>query len=50
MADGLTKALGPERHRKLAKLMGMGTVWHKYDDYAITEVEKNEEGMDVGEV
>ena len=26
VADGLTKALGPERHRKLAKMMGMG-VW-----------------------
>src|SRR5271163_2545553 len=46
VADGLTKALGPERHRKLAKLMGMG-VWQKYEDYAITETE---EGMDVAEV
>src|SRR5277367_2092106 len=26
VADGLTKALGPERHRKLAKMMGM-EVW-----------------------
>ena len=48
VADGLTKALGPERHRTLAKLMGMG-VWQKYEDYAITEAEKNE-GMDVAEV
>src|SRR5579859_6015727 len=28
VADGFTKALGPERHRKLAKMMGMG-VWKK---------------------
>jgi len=28
VADGLTKALGPERHRKLAEMMGMGT-WLK---------------------
>src|SRR5271155_3881687 len=46
VADGLTKALGPERLRKLAKLMGMG-VWQKYEDYAITEAE---EGIDVAEV
>jgi hypothetical protein len=26
MADGLTKALGPDRHKKLAKMMGMG-IW-----------------------
>ena len=32
VADGLTKALGPERHRKLAKRMGMG-VWQKSGDY-----------------
>jgi len=31
VADGLTKALGPERHRKLAKMMGMGT-WQKFDN------------------
>jgi hypothetical protein len=37
VADGLTKALGPERHRKLAKLMGMG-VWQKSEDYAFTKV------------
>ena len=30
VADGLTKALRPERHRKLAKMMGMG-VWPKGD-------------------
>ena len=42
VADGLTKALGPERHRRLAKTMGMG-VWQK--DYAITKVdEEKEEG------
>ena len=28
VADGLTKALGPDRHKKLAKMMGMGT-WPK---------------------
>ena len=37
VADGLTKALGPERHRKLARMMGMG-VWQKSEDYAITKV------------
>ena len=31
VADGLTKALGPERHRKLARMMGMG-VWQKSDE------------------
>jgi hypothetical protein len=44
VADGLTKALGPERHRKLAKMMGMG-VWQKSEDYAITKVgEEGKEG------
>jgi hypothetical protein len=28
VADGLKKALGPERHQKLAKMMGMG-MWKK---------------------
>ena len=28
VVDGLTKALGPERHRRLARMMGMGT-WKK---------------------
>jgi hypothetical protein len=42
VADGLTKALGPERHRKLAKLMGMG-VWQKSENYAITEIDKKKE-------
>ena len=42
LADGLTKALGPERHRKLAKLMGMG-VWQKSENYAITEIDKKKE-------
>ena len=32
VADGLTKALGPERHRKLARMMGMST-WRKSEDY-----------------
>jgi len=31
VADGLTKALGPERHRRLAKMMGMGT-WGRNGD------------------
>ena len=31
VADDLTKALGPERHRKLARMMGMG-VWQKSDE------------------
>jgi hypothetical protein len=29
LADGLTKALGPERHRKLTRMMGMG-IWEDY--------------------
>jgi hypothetical protein len=41
VADGLTKALGPERHKKLAKMMGMD-VWQKSEDYAITEEEEAE--------
>ena len=41
VADGLTKALGPERHRKLARMMGMG-VWQKSEDYAITKVGEKE--------
>jgi hypothetical protein len=46
VADGLTKALGPERHRKLARMMGMG-LWQKSKDYAITEIdEKEEEGKE----
>jgi hypothetical protein len=36
VADSLTKALGPERHRKLTRMMGMG-VWQKSEDYAITK-------------
>jgi len=39
VADGLTKALGPERHRKLAKMMGIGT-WQKPDNYTITNSER----------
>src|SRR5205814_8310932 len=30
VADGLTKALGPERHRKLARMMGMN-MWQSED-------------------
>jgi hypothetical protein len=43
VADGLTKALGPERHRKLARMMGMGT-WQKFGE------EGNGDGSDVAEV
>jgi hypothetical protein len=45
VADGLTKALGPERHRKLAKMMGMG-VWQKSEDYTLMKIHerKEEEG------
>ena len=32
MADGLTKALGPERHKRLAKAMGMST-WSETGDH-----------------
>ena len=54
MRDGLTKALGPERHRKLAKRMGMG-VWQNSEDYAIMRInesmdEGNGEGSNVVEV
>src|SRR5271169_1751073 len=35
VADGLTKALGPDRHRKLARMMGMG-VWK--DESIVAEV------------
>jgi len=41
VADRLTKALGPERPKKLAKMMGMD-VWQKSEDYAITEEEETE--------
>jgi hypothetical protein len=44
VADGLTKALGPERHRKLAKRMGMG-VWQKSEDYA-REITRIRSGSD----
>ena len=42
MADGLTKALRRERHRKSARMMGM-RVWQKSEDYAITKVDEKEE-------
>ena len=48
MADGLTKTLGPERHRKLAKMMGMG-VWQKSGEEG-KEDEGNGEGSNVAEV
>ena len=46
MADGLTKALGPERHWRLSKLMGMG-MWQKSEDSAITERKEDGNGSDV---
>jgi hypothetical protein len=53
VADGFTKALGPERQRKLARMMGMG-VWQKSEDYAITDVdrkdERDREGSDIAKV
>src|SRR5947207_8361034 len=42
VADSLTKALGPERHKKLAKMMGMG-VWQKSEDYAIIKIDEKKE-------
>jgi len=44
VADGLTKALGPERHRKLARMMGMGT-WQKSKDYGL-EITRIRSGSD----
>ena len=55
VADGLTKALGPDRHRRLARMMGMG-VWQKSADYAIARIherkedQRNGEGSNVAEV
>jgi hypothetical protein len=53
VADGLTKALGPERHRKLAKMMNM-CVWQKSEDYTISKIEekdgKDEKGSNITEV
>ena len=46
VADGLTKALGPERHRKLAKMMGMGT-WEGSNHQA-SEIAKMRSGSDAG--
>ena len=45
VADGLTKALGPERHKRLTRIMGMEK-WQDSEDYAITkaEMEEKEEG------
>src|SRR5579859_4188009 len=44
VADGLMKALGPERHRRLARLMGMGT-WQKSEDYGL-EITRISSGSD----
>ena len=37
VADGLTKALGPERHKKWTRMMGMG-VWKRSEDCGIKPV------------
>lgn len=42
LADGFAKALSPDRHRKLPKMMGMG-MWQKSEDYTITESNKKME-------
>jgi len=44
VADGLTKALGPERHRRLTRLMGMGT-WQKSENYGL-EITRIRSGSD----
>jgi len=41
VADGLTKALGPERHKRLARMMGMGA----WDDYT-KEITRMRSGSD----
>ena len=49
VADGLTKALGPERHRKLARMMGMNT-WQS-EDKGITNLMRSPKirsGSDAG--
>ena len=42
IADGLTKGLGPERHRRLAKVMGMD-VWQQSEDHTIMEIDETED-------
>ena len=49
VADGLTKALGPEWQKKLAKMMGM-EVWQKSEDYAINKEEENEMKKEEGKI
>src|SRR5437667_187438 len=49
VADGLTKVLGPERHRKLARMMGMNT-WQS-EDKGITNLMRSPKirsGSDAG--
>lgn len=46
IAYGLTKALGRERHRRLAGMMGTGV----FEDYVITRDRGNEGEYDVAEV
>jgi len=40
LADGFTKALGPDRHRRLARMMRMGT-WQKAN--TIWEIDEEKE-------
>ena len=42
-----TKALGPDRHRKLAKMMGIGT-WQKSGDYGIMKMDEKYDGEGEG--
>ena len=46
VADGLTKAQGPERHRRLARLMGMG-IWQRSEHYGL-EITGIRSGSDTG--
>src|SRR5208282_5739090 len=41
MANDLTKALRPKKHRKLARMMGMG-MWQKSEDYVIIKIDEKE--------
>jgi len=47
LADGLTKALGPERHKKLVKMMGMNT-WESNDITNLRESPKIRSGSNAG--